>query len=560
MLDSFRPGALLVAAYVISVANSANAQVRPVLPSRQQLSPVDVAPPPAPRDRSGLFEQLPAGPCPFADSSLRFTLSTVRIEGLTALPSADLAPAWEEQVGKEISVSALCEMRDAIATALLRRNILARVEIPQQEIVDGTVRFEIIQGRIEGVVVEGDPGPARGLIEKTLAPLAKAEFIDLDVAQRYILLASDIPGVSLSMLLAPGTSRGGLVLRAVAARKAITAQTVVQNLNSISQGRVVSVARVDFNSLTPWGDRTTVVAAVSGDLVEQRVYQVMHEARLTASGLVARGSVALGLGAPGGDIAPLELRTRSLISTIELTYPLTRHRRRNLSIGGGLELADQRTRVFRNLLFSDERARVAYLRLSGDLSSRFGEMPAYLASSVELRRGMSILSASDRGSALLTRAEADPEAFVLRGTFNGSITPVPVFTLAVAGQAQYADRPLVSYEQFAIGNLTIGRGYDPNAFPADRGAAFSVELQSRPFDLADRFQIAPFAFTDVAHVVALGFGGGERTLTSIGGGMRFTLLSLISGNVTYARPLNALTAGGRRPTDRVLFTLAARFR
>ena len=493
-------------------------------------------------------------------SDLQFTVSQVQVEGLSSVKPERIAPVWAGYIGQSINVAQLCRLRDAVAAALLNENILTRVEIPEQQITDGVVRLEVIEAQIESVTVEGDIGKVRSHLEKVLAPLTRMPFIDLDVAQRYLLLATDTPGIVIQPVLMPGTSRGGLILRVRAERSAVSGLASIQNLNSVAQGRAMAFARLDLNSFTALGERTTLIAATSSDFEEQRIFQLIEEIRLNADGLVARASATLGLGSPGGDIAALDLGTRSIVGNLELAYPVMRHRRHNLSLAGGVDLINQRTRVFDSLLLSTERARIAYARISGDVSNSNNQLPASFTGSLELRQGMGVLEASSRGSPLMTRPFANPEAFVVRGAFNGSVSPIPQATLAVAGIAQYSASPLMAYEQFGIGNLTIGRGYDPNSYPADRGVAVSTEIQLTPFQYARRGFLSPFVFTDVARVDTLGPQGGDRTLMSIGGGARFRVLDKLSGSVTYAHPLDTLQPGGPSSPDRLLVSLSTHFR
>ena len=109
----------------------------------------------------------------------------------------------------------------------------------------------------------------------------------------------------------------------------------------------------------------------------------------------------------------------------------------------------------------------------------------------------------------------------------------------------------------AIGNFSIGRGYDPNVLPADRGIAGSLDAVIGPFG-SEQLRVSPFAFFDALRVTSLGSQGSTRTLTSFGGGIRARVLDRFDLGLTYARPLTSTFVGGARPPARLLFNATVR--
>ena len=87
-----------------------------------------------------------------------------------------------------------------------------------------------------------------------------------------------------------------------------------------------------------------------------------------------------------------------------------------------------------------------------------------------------------------SRIEGQSDATVLRYTGYGEFRPMPKLTFALGARAQYAWKPLLSFEEFSAGNYTIGRGYDPGALLGDRGFGTQAEIRfgSRSPARADR--------------------------------------------------------------------------
>jgi hemolysin activation/secretion protein len=121
---------------------------------------------PATRNRrTDLFAAPEAAPCPFAGSSLTFTLSTLDVQGSTRLTKADITGATRGLTGSRVPVTAICEIRDRLGRALFRRGVLARVEAPPQTVSEGRLKLLVIEARIVAVHVHGEIGPAQSKAE-----------------------------------------------------------------------------------------------------------------------------------------------------------------------------------------------------------------------------------------------------------------------------------------------------------------------------------------------------------------------------------------------------------
>ncbi|MES2033594.1 MAG: POTRA domain-containing protein, partial [Pseudomonadota bacterium] len=269
--------------------SAAFAQV--ALPSREELDPARAAPIPA-APRGDLFDGIEKTPCPFAGSDLKMTLRSVTfrgaVAGALALSPDDLAPAYAGEIGVERPVSVVCDIRDRVAALYLRRGVLASVAIPEQRISDGELVLEVVEARIVAVNYHGDAGPAQRQVARYLDKLKGMAPFDLEVAQRYLLLASDIPGVQVQATLKPAPGgQGAVELDIAVSRDPFGASVQVQNYGSKTIGRELGLARVDFNSFTALGERTSLVAYWTLGSDEQRVIQAVEHFKLGGSGLAA---------------------------------------------------------------------------------------------------------------------------------------------------------------------------------------------------------------------------------------------------------------------------------
>jgi hemolysin activation/secretion protein len=560
-----RRGRLIAAACALGLslfASGAAAQVTPpprLLPSPQEVQPAErpQAQPPA-RD-TDVFAPEGPGPCPLRGSDLTFTLSSVAFDGATAVGVDELAKSYLGMVGREIPVSAICDIRDRASEILFRRGVLARVEVPEQRIESGALRFVVIEARIASLRIRGDAGPAQAAVETYLDKLRGMTPFDLDAAQRYLLLASEVPGVRLSAAIRPSSAgRGAVDLDVTLGRDPIDLLLAAQNLGSETIGPWGGLARVDFQGFTRFGERTSIVLYATPD-DEQRVVQLLQEARIGAEGLKAQSSFAYGVTKPGGLFEPLDLESVSIVADLALAYPLVRKRRQNLWVSGGLAYVDQTTEFAGGATLTQDKLRVAFARADGDLQLGVFNRPLLLKGGLEARKGLEALGASQAGDRGLSRFEGRPDALVLR--LDGGAEAIVTRRISAVAKlaAQYADEPLLSYEELTVGNLTIGRGYDPASATADRGVAGSIELRVGPFSPLRWGQVSAYAFYDTAWLDDLDIGSETRSVASAGGGLRLALTDRVSLDVAYAHPFDKpFPAADDKPDPRVLVSLVAR--
>lgn len=546
----------------------ATAQV--ALPSRQELDPARAAPIPA-APRGSLFKGVEAGPCAFRDSPIKVKLSAVEFRGVNsgtlAIPDQALASTYAEFIGREAPLRVVCDIRDRAASLYLRRGVLASVVIPEQKIADGKLVLTVVEARIASVNYHGDAGPAQKQVVRFLERLRGMAPFDLDVAQRYLLLASDVPGVTVQAGLRPSAQGdGALDLEVAIARDAVDGVVQAQNYGSKTVGRDLTLARLNLNGFTGLGERTSVLAYGTLSSDEQQVLQVAERFFIGGDGLAADVSGSWGWTKPGDVLKPLDLEGESFAGSVRITYPLVRHRSRNLNIGFGLDWIDQKVEFGGGAAtLTDDSLRVFFARLDGHYA------PAGLAAHsvamtgvVEVRQGIHNLGASEYGELTASRYLAKPDATVFRaeGEIGAAAGPV-IGKLKVAWQ--HTDDPLLSYEEYGVGNLTIGRGYDPSVASGDRGVAASLEVSTVPLPLAflleggGKAAWRPYAFYDLAELTNVGFGANKLDLTSAGVGVRAQITSRVAADLTWAKPFDSPYGVGDAPSSRVLISLSALF-
>ena len=520
-------------------------------------------------------------PCALADpayAAIKLTISRAEFNNLGPVPAADLEPIWKPLVGKELSVSALCEIRDAVATRLRRQGYLAAVQVPAQRIEGGVVRFEVLYARLTAVRVRGNAGRNEGQVARYVRKLATGQPFNRIAAERYLLLARDMPGMDVRLALKPaGGAPGDMIGEISVRRRAVEADLVLTNLAPSQTGPWGGQLRVQAHGLTGLGDHTFISYYASPEFSEQQVLQAGHDFAIGGEGLRLAGRVTQAWTRPqlGPAVPPVEART--FFANVELSFPFKRSQAASIVGRGGLDLVNQFV-TFNAAPLSRDRLRVAYARLDGDWQDMRGRGPGgatawRLGASLELRQGLDVLGASPDCAANPAVCAAaslvppslingSPTATVLRFTGLAELRLSKMLTFVVQPRAQIASGALFGFERFALGNYTVGRGYDPGVLTGDDGAAFNAELRHDLIPLSEKAQLSvqPYVFVDAGWAWSRGQGPAlvnPVNLVSAGAGTRLAFGDRARLDLGGAVALK--DAGPTRAGDvRLLLTLTTR--
>lgn len=543
------------------------AHTQSIAPTRDELTrpQPESAPPKSTLNVIGGVER---SPCPLANpefNDVRVKLSDVQFNNLKGASAAELRSSWAEYAGTDQPVSVICEIRDRAATYLRDKGYLAAVQVPTQRIENGVVRLEVLYARVTTIRARGETGGAEAKLAGYLSKLTKDEIFDRNRAERYLLLARDLPGYNVQLTLKPaGTGPGELIGEVSVIRQPYSLDAVVQNLASHETGRWGGQLRGQVYGLTGLGDSTFVSAYSTLDFKEQQVLQFGHSFRPGSEGLTINGQLTYAWTKPTIARKPGDPRitARTLFATLGASYPLVRTQARNLTLGGGLDYVDQKVDFFGPL--TRDHLRVAFLRADFDAIDLKSRRPQWkLGGGVEFRQGLNIFGASDHcpcgSDTPPSRADGRSTATVIRASASGEFSIGKSLAIAVSPRLQYGFNPVLSFEEFTVGNYTVGRGYDPAIISGDSGAGVSIELRGprvAPFKRS-RLLVQPYLFGDAAWVWNKGDHGDEH-VKSTGGGVRAGLNDRLSIDAAVAVPLERAGIDNRRGSPRFLLTLTTR--
>lgn len=528
-------------------------------------------------------------PCPLAAeqfADLTFTFSAPQFSGLEGIDPEILRPAYAEYLGREIPVSTICDIRDRAATILRAKGYLAAVQVPAQTIGEGTVQFDVLLAKMRSVQVRGDAGSSGKALQPILDKLSSKQVFNANEAERYLLLARDIPGLDVRLTLQPLTKeQGGAPGDVVGVFDVVHTPMIIdvnfQNFGSKQIGRFGGLARVRFNGLTGLGDETIISAYSTHDFDEQIVASAYHEFKVGSEGLTLGLSGTKAWSQP--DVpGPNVFDTDTLAISAYARYPIIRSQARNLSLTVGGDFINQSV-DFTDLDFSRDELRVAFARLdvSGSDNDSINGRGGYTVfeprlsyfASFEVRQGLDVFGASpDCGVGFVnclapgvvppSRLDGDATGFAVRGDTSVTYRPAPTFGLTARSRFQYSPDALLGYEQYSGGNFTVGRGYDPGAIIGDQGIGFQLEAFAGSLipETPDGVAIQPFAFVDYATVSINNIPDDSDSITSVGGGVRMAIGRQALFDLFAAVPLQRPDFAASRGDVRILGTLTVQLK
>lgn len=556
---------ILTTSLVCAASLMATSALAQAVPPIQSNNPTSVAPPP-PVSSEPLDIDRPLQTAPADSPPLGIQLRGARFVGAKALSEERLRPAWSGYVGKDVSLADLRKIAQKAERLYADAGYPFVVVVVQpQEIVGGVVEFTVVEGKVSDLTVLGaDPVARRqaaaafqGMVDKE--PLSAAEM------ERAYELARTLPGLSMSGALRRGSEPGGMDLVVQTRRRSWRGYLNANNLFSEPVGPWGVLAGVDYFGGSTFGDTTTIQLYSTTDWGEQQVLRLGHSRRINGQGTAVNLTYLRADAEPGDVVAPLELATDVEAYHLDVSHPLLLRSNRSVAFTAAFDWSDQETTVFDGLAtITEDKLRILSARLSGEWRGD----ARYARWAVEYRRGVDWGDASELGDALNSREFGDPEASVMRLSGEGETwAGVGTFRLYGRFEGQLASDPLLAPEEFSVGNMSIGRGYDPGSAFGDDAAAISVEARFGPYPIGRTpFRISPFAFYDAAYLAnqdwqyetaPKGKPSKDHHLASTGVGVRIEQPGRGRLDVMWAEPLDPAIdiAGAAEPDGRLLVNL-----
>ena len=490
-------------------------------------------------------------------------LTGVLFDRLSKLPNPSLVSdeqlrsVAEPMVGKSITIEDLRSLATAMEGKFREAGYpYARVILPPQKIKGGLVVFSVVEGWIEGVSVMGPASVEKAQTELRLKDLENTGPVAVDDIERRVALLQRVPGLQSHVAIARGNEGpGSMKLVADAKRKDAKYLLNLQNFGTQSLGREGATIYAEVPCAAPYGDKIEFAAYNTLQYKEQWSAQLTYQRGLTADGLTGRISGTYARAEPTGAVAVLGLASESETFDASLSYPVYLRHKSSLDMSAGFSYADFVGELFNGSVpFSSDHTRSVYLGVDG--KTKFSGWT--VSAGTQVRRGVDLFNASEIHDSNLARPEADPHAVIALGNFDVAAPAFYGLRAKAHFAGQFSARPLMAVDEFSFGNYSIVRGYDPGSAAGDSAAAMAFDVSGfRQSFWQDRLGAELTAFYDVGRYWNHdSTGTAQRTISSVGGGVRVTLSGLARADLTYAVPLTEpLGQGESKPVPRLLISV-----
>jgi hemolysin activation/secretion protein len=496
-----------------------------------------------------------------ADTKPMFVLRHVAFTGAVAIPRERLATAYQPFIGKQVSQADLNAIASAVGDVYRAAGFhLSRAIVPPQDIQDGTIRLQVIEGAITEVALKGEGAEQFG-VRPMLDAVVAEHPARLATLERQLLLINGRPGVRIddTALEEIGTATGRFRLIVYLKTWHFFTSFGADNLGSSAVGPWQSYATAAFNSYLAPGDTLVVnLSTTPADPRQLAFGRVAYD--------VPVGTDGARIGASGyysevwpGDIRHL-FNDNTKTESFELHGSIIPHQSQQSTLT--LTAAINFSNVTENDVFGPIYAdRIRTLSLSSDyrLKDDYGGTN-YLTLGV--RRGIDILGASHRDDDFLSRDAAASDFSVVNFWFTRYQTLSDAWSVKLSGAGQWASRELFTSQQFYLGGAAFGRGYGSAEISGDNGVAGSLELrfdQKLNFRYLGGYQLYGFVDSGAAWNVGFGIIDG-LALTSAGGGVRLFLFDDWQADIGVAAPLSYRAPDNSSRTARLLFSLSSAFK
>ena len=427
----------------------------------------------------------------------RVFVREIHVVGSTVFSSAELAQVTAPYIDRELTAEDLEALRLALTLLYVNNGYInSGAILPDQTVTEGMITYQIIEGGLTDIEVEGARWFRAGYLKRRLA-LAAGRPLNVSALQQQLQLLLEDPRIlRLNTVLKPGLKPGEGVLDVrVEERLPFKLFLEFNNYQSPAVGAERGLVTLEHQNLTGNGDILTLRYGKSEgvDPLLDFKYSLPFTARDTTVSLQYRKNTFAVIERGFKD---LKIDSNSEIYTVTLRQPIYR----TLSDEVALELIGERLSDETSLLgrpFSlspgaqKGESVVTAIRTAQEWVHR-------TATQVLAGRSRFSVGIDALGSTLNNHDENIPDSrfFSWLGQFQWvQRLPIVDTTLLYRFDLQLAANPLLVLEQLAVGGRYSVRGYRENTLVRDNAFLTSLEARVplvRNVPGADYLELAPF--------------------------------------------------------------------
>ncbi len=464
---------IIALALTSSFALTAQAQTVPSAGTQlQQLPPRPVTEKPAP----DLDFEHSAPVVDTSETGASILVTALHITGHTAFPESELLAATGFEPGSEMTLTQLRVLAARISDHYHAQGLfLAQAYLPAQDIQDGVVIIDVIEGRYGEIALHNEADIADKVLTQRLRGLDSQDLVINAPLERRLLLLSDIPGVRVKATLAPGTAVGtsDLIVNVTPGPR-ISGNVEADNGGGRYTGTYRFGGTLNLNNPLGFGDQLTLRALASdGGLAYGRASYQAPVGNATLGVAYAHLRYTL-----GREFEALDGSGTADIFSLYGAYPLVRSRKANLAL---LAVADYKLLhddIGLVSSYSDKRIMAETLSLAGDSRDSLGGGGSNAFSIGWTTGNLNIRSPAERAVDDITARSAGGFNKIQASLAREQSVAGPL-SLYASVRGQYGFDNLDSSEKMQLGGAYGVRAYPEGEAFGDIGYIATVEAHLR---------------------------------------------------------------------------------
>ena len=425
----------------------------------------------------------------------RVFVREIRIVGSTVFSAEELAQITRPYVNRDVTSEELEALRLALTVHYVRNGYVnSGAILPDQTVVDDVITFQIIEGALTQVEVEGNRWFRSGYIQKRLTLGAGPPLNVNDLQEQLRLLQQDPRIQRVNAQLRPGVRPGEGVLDVrVEDRQPFKLLLEFNNYQAPSIGAERGTVTVEDHNLFGLGDALAVRYGRSGGVTGQWDvrYSIPVTARDTTFALSYR-HVEFKVVDPAFEA--LDIRSESEILGVTLRHPVYRTVEQEVA----LEVTGER--LSNQTFLLDEPFTLSAGARKGEsivTAIRFAQEWIHRTTNQVIAVRSRFSFGIDALGATMNETSKVPDGKFVAWLGQGQwVRRLFWDTEAILrADLQWTDEALLSLEQISLGGRYTVRGYRENTLIRDNGLVTSLELRIpivRNRWWADYLEVAPF--------------------------------------------------------------------
>ena len=500
-------------------------QVQSTLPTKNPL------PKPVTAPAIGKRAPTPSGVAP-GGAAVKVTGFT--FQGNTAIGSAELQAQITGYVGQSLTLAQLYDVADVLTRYYRDKGYgLAYVSLPAQTLSGGNVRFEVLEGRVGKINIQGNQQVRTAVLQRRAAGLNSGDVYTTAAADRAVTMLNDIPGEQVRAVLSPGSAYGTSDVLFNVDEQRYSGDVSVDDYGRDVIGRWRVNADLNINSLTGGGDQLGAGITHSQD-------NLLNFGKLTYSMLTGSSStLTVNYNRAFYHVKSLAFSAANVEGSTQnagLNWLNASERTHDKSFYWGLGLNYNNARSLSGIT-ETLSTNILLLQLTTFYTRTYEDQSIYTFSTNFWTNG--------KGNSDGLRKDAEKARLQLDMGWDKPFAQV--WSFVAQGTASYSADPLVDSDKYSLGGPGNVRGFQSAEVRGDNGLFASVELQ-RFLSSSPKFPLAWGFFLDSGKVWTKAAGttpASNATISSVG--TELQLLPAASG--WNARLQFAWGIGATRPSD-----------